>query len=202
MIILSAPSGAGKTSLARAIVQTRPSTVTSISHTTRDQRAGEVNGKDYFFIEVDAFKQMIERDEFLEYAEVFGQFYGTSKLQAEHHLNQGLDVILDIDWQGARKVRDCVNDAISIFILPPSLEILRSRLLQRGRDSDEVIDARMKKAISEMSHYSEYDCVIVNREFSESLKELESLLDGAAPSIKTTEIDLEKLVFIEKTVRL
>jgi len=202
MIILSAPSGAGKTSLARAIVQSRPSTVISISHTTRDRRAGEVNGQDYFFIDDSTFQDMIARNEFLEYAEVFGRYYGTSRLQAENRQDDGMDVILDIDWQGARKVRHLIPDALSIFILPPSLEILRVRLLQRGRDSDDVIEARMKKAISEMSHYSEYDCVIVNREFSESLKELERLLDGASPSIKTTEIDIEKLVFIEKTVRL
>lgn len=175
LFILSAPSGAGKTSLAQALVEQESDVVASISHTTRPMRAGEVDGKNYFFITTEAFNEMIRRDDFLEYAKVFGNFYGTSRLSVQSLLNQGLKVILEIDWQGAAQVRRCVKNSVSIFILPPSRAELENRLRNRGQDSDEVIAERMRDAKSEISHYREFDHVILNGDFDNALRELTML---------------------------
>jgi guanylate kinase len=176
LYIISAPSGAGKTSLVKALVERDPRVEVSVSHTTRAPRAGEVDGVNYNFIDVATFKNMVEAGEFLEYAQVFDNFYGTSRGWVDEKLAQGIDVILEIDWQGARSVRAAFADAVTIFILPPSSEALEERLQGRGQDSAEIIARRMRDAINEMSHYDEFDYVVVNDEFSEALEDLATIL--------------------------
>ncbi|KGQ35888.1 MULTISPECIES: guanylate kinase [Gallibacterium] len=178
LYIVSAPSGAGKSSLISALLQQQPSyeMQVSISHTTRQPRPNEEQGKHYYFVDHKEFKRLIEEDAFLEYAEVFGNYYGTSLPMIERSLRQGIDVFLDIDWQGAQQVRKKVPAAKSIFILPPSLQELERRLIGRGQDSNEVIAARMKKAISEISHYDEYDYLIINDDFDQALSEIKVIL--------------------------
>ncbi|SBT62342.1 Guanylate kinase [Plesiomonas shigelloides] len=178
LYIVSAPSGAGKSSLINALLKTHPTydMQVSVSHTTREPRPGENNGEHYHFISVDEFKALIEQQAFLEYAEVFGNYYGTSRPTIEKVLDQGIDVFLDIDWQGARQVREQMPQARSIFILPPSREELERRLRGRGQDSDDVIAKRMAKAVSEMSHYDEYDYLIVNDDFDQALVDLKNII--------------------------
>lgn len=178
LYIISAPSGAGKTSLVNALVERVPGMVISVSHTTRPQRPGEVDGQHYYFVDAAGFQRMAERSEFLEYAQVFGNRYGTARGPVEEHLRSGNDVILEIDWQGAQQVRDAMPEAISIFILPPSLEELERRLRARGQDSDEVIARRMQEAVNEMSHYAEYDYLVVNESFEEALDELVAIVQA------------------------
>ena len=170
LFIISAPSGAGKTSLVAELLNNMSNIKASISHTTRACRPGEVDAVNYHFTSRERFVEMIEQSAFLEHAEVFGNFYGTSRLAIEDSLNQGIDVFLDIDWQGARQVKALMPDAKGIFILPPSRTALEQRLHQRGQDSKEIINQRMAQAKSEMSHYNEYDFLIVNDdEFGEKL---------------------------------
>ncbi len=178
LYIVSAPSGAGKSSLIHALLKTQPlyDTQVSISHTTRAMRPGEVHGEHYFFVPTDEFKQMIAADDFLEYAEVFGNYYGTSRAAIEQVLSTGVDVFLDIDWQGARQIRERMPQARSIFILPPSQDELERRLRGRGQDSEEVIARRMKQAVAEMSHYAEYDYLIVNDDFDLALLDLKTII--------------------------
>ncbi|KGQ46297.1 guanylate kinase [Gallibacterium anatis] len=178
LYIVSAPSGAGKSSLISALLQQQPSyeMQVSISHTTRQPRPNEEHGKHYYFVDHKEFERLIAEDAFLEYAEVFGNYYGTSLPMIERSLKQGIDVFLDIDWQGAQQVRKKVPAAKSIFILPPSLQELERRLVGRGQDSNEVIAARMKKAISEISHYDEYDYLIINDDFDQALSEIKVVL--------------------------
>ncbi|MFC3393774.1 guanylate kinase [Brenneria rubrifaciens] len=178
LYIVSAPSGAGKSSLIQALLKTQPlyDTQVSISHTTRAQRPGENHGEHYFFVSVDEFKRMIQENEFLEYAEVFGNYYGTSRLAIEQILSSGVDVFLDIDWQGAQQIRTQMPQARSIFILPPSKEELARRLRGRGQDSEEVIARRMALAVAEMTHYSEYDYLIVNDDFDLALLDLKTII--------------------------
>jgi guanylate kinase len=176
LYIVSAPSGAGKTSLVNALVQRLPELRVSISHTTRACRPGEVDGVNYHFITREQFERMLEADAFLESAEVFGNRYGTSQEWVRQTLATGSDVILEIDWQGASQVRRLMPDAISIFILPPSRAALRQRLNNRGQDPTEVIEQRMAAAISEMSHYAEADYLVVNDDFDTALQELGAIL--------------------------
>ncbi|OBW93878.1 guanylate kinase [Gallibacterium anatis] len=178
LYIVSAPSGAGKSSLISALLQQQPSyeMQVSISHTTRQPRPNEEQGKHYYFVDHKEFERLIAEDAFLEYAEVFGNYYGTSLPMIERSLKQGIDVFLDIDWQGAQQVRKKVPAAKSIFILPPSLQELERRLVGRGQDSNEVIAARMKKAINEISHYDEYDYLIINDDFDQALSEIKVIL--------------------------
>ncbi|KGQ31040.1 guanylate kinase [Gallibacterium genomosp. 2] len=178
LYIVSAPSGAGKSSLISALLQQQPSyeMQVSISHTTRQPRPNEEHGKHYYFVDHKEFERLIAEDAFLEYAEVFGNYYGTSLPMIERSLKQGIDVFLDIDWQGAQQVRKKVPTAKSIFILPPSLQELERRLIGRGQDSKEVIAARMQKAISEISHYDEYDYLIINDDFDQALSEIKVIL--------------------------
>lgn len=175
LYVVSAPSGAGKTSLVKALLERDNRVLVSVSHTTRDMRPGEVDGKDYNFVDMDQFNSMIEAGAFLEHAEVFTNKYGTSQLWVEDQLAQGNDVILEIDWQGAQQVRRLMPDCLSIFILPPSQEELRRRLTGRGTDSQEVIDHRMSQAVGEMSHYGEYNYLIINDDFDTALDELASV---------------------------
>ncbi len=176
LFTVSAPSGAGKTSLVKALVETTPNVRVSVSHTTRPIRPGEVDGVNYHFVPHDAFQQMLENGEFLEHAKVFTNCYGTSQVWVEQTLATGLDVILEIDWQGAQQVRRLVPDAVSVFILPPSRESLRLRLTGRGQDPQAVIDARMAEAQSEISHYVESQFLIVNDIFADALQEFQAIV--------------------------
>lgn len=175
LYIVSAPSGAGKTSLVKALLDAQPQVRVSVSHTTRGIRPGEVDGVNYHFVSREEFVERLERDEFLEHAEVFGNLYGTSQRWLEQTLDEGYDLILEIDWQGAQQVRRLMPQARSIFILPPTQEALRQRLTNRGQDSDEVIDGRMREAVSEMTHYVEYDYLIINDDFTHALGDLQAI---------------------------
>jgi guanylate kinase len=175
LYIVSAPSGAGKTSLVNALIKDDKRVSVSVSHTTRGKRPGEEHGVNYHFVSHDEFKALIDKNDFLEHAEVFGNFYGTSRSTLQQVLDRGDDLILEIDWQGARQVRELMPEARSIFILPPNLEALRQRLDGRGQDSDEIIAGRMKEAVSEMQHYDEYEYVIINDDFDVALEELKAV---------------------------
>ncbi|MCJ8168198.1 guanylate kinase [Atopomonas sediminilitoris] len=175
LYIVSAPSGAGKTSLVKALIEQVSDVRVSVSHTTRAMRPGEVDGVNYHFTAREAFERMIERSAFLEHAEVFGNFYGTSEEWVRDTLADGYDLILEIDWQGAQQIRRLIPEARSIFILPPSREALRHRLNDRGQDSDEVINQRMAQAVEEMSHYCEYDYLIINDDFRLALEDFKAI---------------------------
>lgn len=179
LFIVSAPSGAGKSSLINALLKRfnlDDKLRLSVSHTTRAPRPGEIDHVSYHFITNEEFEKLIERNAFYEYAHVFDHYYGTSREIVEQWLNEGKDVLLDIDWQGARQIRQQTPDAKGIFIVPPSLEELNRRLVTRATDAPEVIEKRMSKAISEISHYNEYDYVIVNDDFDESLLNMRSII--------------------------
>lgn len=176
LYIISAPSGAGKTSLVKELVANLDDLIVSVSHTTRQMREGEIHGKDYFFIDVEQFKTMQGENAFLECAQVFDNFYGTAQQTVETNLAQGQDVILEIDWQGAEQVRKLIPAALSIFILPPSIEVLQQRLENRGKDDAQIIARRMKDAVTEMSHYPEFDYLVVNDDFSVALNALKSIV--------------------------
>ena len=173
---MSAPSGAGKTSLIKALMEQDQRVEVSVSHTTRPQRPGEVEGVNYFFISTETFHEMREAGAFFESAEVFGHFYGTSLTQLEARLSDGADVILEIDWQGAQQVRRLLPDSAWLFILPPSLEALKSRLQTRGQDAEDTIDLRMRAARDEMSHWDEADYLIINDQFGLALEALQALV--------------------------
>ncbi len=178
LFILSAPSGAGKSSLISALLKqasSRPMQV-SVSHTTRSPRPGEVNGQHYHFVTKEQFKHAIGEKHFYEYAEVFGNFYGTSEVAIDQQLAQGIDVFLDIDWQGAQQVRMKKPEVTTIFISPPSKQELENRLRGRGQDSEEVIQARMAQAQAECSHYQEFDYIIVNDDFEQALTDLTTVV--------------------------
>ncbi|MCQ4316519.1 guanylate kinase [Stutzerimonas zhaodongensis] len=175
LYIVSAPSGAGKTSLVKALLDAQPQVRVSVSHTTRPMRPGEVDGVNYHFVSREEFLQRLEHNEFLEHAEVFGNLYGTSQRWVEQTLEEGYDLILEIDWQGAQQVRRLMPQAKSIFILPPTQEALRQRLTNRGQDSDEVIEKRMQEAVSEMTHFVEYDYLVINDDFAHALIDLQAI---------------------------
>ncbi|MEW8627215.1 MAG: guanylate kinase [Candidatus Thiodiazotropha sp.] len=176
LYILSAPSGAGKTSLLKSLRQQDGALQVSISHTTRPMRPGEEDGRDYHFISQQQFQQMVGAEAFLEHAEVFGNFYGTSESGVRAQLDAGQDTVLEIDWQGARQVRQRFPEAVSIFVLPPSPEALYERLSARGQDSEAVIQGRMQQAVSEMSHYEEFDYLVINDDFDSALAELAAIV--------------------------
>ena len=175
LYIVSAPSGAGKTSLVNALIKEDRQIRVSVSHTTRAMRPGEQHGVNYHFVVHEEFKALIAQGDFLEHAEVFGNFYGTSRSALQQPLDEGYDLILEIDWQGAQQVRRVMPDALSVFILPPSQQALRQRLDGRGQDSEEIINGRMKEAVSEMVHYDEYDYVIINDDFNAALEDLKAV---------------------------
>jgi len=176
LFIVASPSGGGKTSLIKALIQRVPDLVVSISHTTRAMRPGETEGRDYFFVEEDAFLRMIAEAQFVEHAHVFGQRYGTSIEQIRTRLDAGTDVLLDIDWQGAAQIRARFKNQMSVFILPPSLDVLKQRLQSRGQDDAAVVEARMCAAKDEMQHYSEFDYLIVNDDFEHAVQQLETIV--------------------------
>ena len=192
--MVAAPSGAGKTSLVRALMQREPSLRFSISYTTRPRRPAEVDGRDYFFVDRAEFDRMVAAGEFLEHASVFDNRYGTSRAQVERSLAAGQDLILEIDWQGARQVRSALPECCSVFILPPSRDELERRLRGRGTDSEDVIQRRLRDAASDMGHWREFDCVIVNDDFERALGELVSIVrDGAGPASRSDRPGLEEL---------
>jgi len=176
LYIFAAPSGAGKTSLVKALVETTADIEVSVSHTTRAPRPGEVDGVNYHFTDVAAFQAMVAQGAFLEHARVFDNYYGTARANIEQRLAAGVDVILEIDWQGARQVREQFPDSIGIFILPPSRQALEERLRGRGQDGDEVIARRMRDAESEISHYGEFDYLVINDDFATALVELAAIV--------------------------
>ncbi|WOX04063.1 guanylate kinase [Microbulbifer pacificus] len=173
---VSAPSGAGKTSLVKALIEADTQVTVSVSHTTRSMRPGEIDGINYHFVDRDGFLAMLEEDAFLEHAQVFENYYGTSKAWVEETLASGRDVILEIDWQGAEQVRRLMPETLGVFILPPSQQALLERLTGRGQDDQAVIDKRMAQAINEMSHYVETDYLIINDDFTTALGELRAIM--------------------------
>lgn len=173
---VSAPSGAGKTSLVKALIEASDRVRVSVSHTTRGKRPGEVDGVNYHFVDHSQFESMLNTQAFLEHAEVFGNYYGTSREWVENTLNNGDDVILEIDWQGAEQISRLMPEAIAVFILPPSRAALRERLTNRGQDDQAVIDQRMAQAVNEMSHYQLADFLVVNDQFDEALADLKAIL--------------------------
>ena len=196
MLVLSSPSGAGKTTLSKKLVELDSNLIMSTSYTTRTKRVGEKDGQDYHFVEVGDFKEMIGENQLLEYALVFGNYYGTPRLPVEKYLAQGKDVVFDIDWQGAQQLaqqKGSVEDVVSIFILPPSASELESRLKSRNQDSISEVESRMSQAASELSHYDEYNYIIVNNEIEESIKTLKAIVK--AERLKTSrQTDLHKFV--------
>ena len=178
LVILSSPSGAGKTSIARALVEGNENFLFSISATTRKSRPGEVNGREYYFLTVDEFRQKINDGQFLEHAKVFGNLYGTPLQAVRDSISQGKDLIFDVDWQGGKQIRNSSLSkfVISIFILPPSIKELHERLMKRAQDSSDIVKDRMRKSIDEIMHWKEYDYVIVNRDFDKTLNEVKSII--------------------------
>ena len=175
LYIISAPSGAGKTSMVKALLERLADVVVSVSNTTRAPRPGEQDGVDYHFTDKAEFERLVEAGEFLEYAQVFDNYYGTRRATVEAELQAGRDVILEIDWQGARQVASAAPEAVKVFILPPSATALRERLTARGQDSEDIIERRMRDAISEMSHYDEYHYLIFNDEFETAVDDLRTV---------------------------
>jgi guanylate kinase len=194
LFVFSAPSGAGKSSLARALIDSEPSLATSVSHTTRAPRPGEEDGKHYHFVDQETFRKMVANDEFLEHATVFDNSYGTSQQAVQSLLDQDKSVILDIDWQGARAIKQKMDKVKTVFILPPSREELEKRLQQRNQDSDETIARRMRDAISEMRHYDEFDYVVVNDDFDLALADLRAILSGHPEKCRPVNVDIEALL--------
>ena len=178
LVILSSPSGAGKTSIAHALVEGNENLLFSVSATTRKSRPGEVNGREYYFLTVDEFRQKINDGQFLEHAKVFGNLYGTPLQAVRDSISQGKDLIFDVDWQGGKQIRNSSLSkfVISIFILPPSIKELHERLMKRAQDSSDIVKDRMRKSIDEIMHWKEYDYVIVNRDFDKTLNEVKSII--------------------------
>ena len=176
LYVFAAPSGAGKTSLVKALVEQSDGIEVSVSHTTRAPRPGEVDGVNYHFTNVEAFNAMVNEGAFLEHAQVFDNFYGTAQANIEERLEAEVDVILEIDWQGARQVRQQFPDSLGVFILPPSRQALEDRLRGRGQDGDDVIARRMRDAVSEMSHFAEFDFLVINDDFDTALEELKAVI--------------------------
>ncbi len=185
LYVISAPSGAGKTTLVKALVERRPDLRFSVSYTTRPQRTGEVHQRDYFFVDEDAFAAMRRAGEFLEHARVFGNSYGTSRAQVQRQLAAGHDVLLEIDWQGAQQVRANLPECVTVFVLPPSLAELERRLRGRQTDSEAVITRRLGEAVGDLSHWPEFDYAIINDDLDEAVADLCSVLDGRGEACAT-----------------
>lgn len=194
LFVIAAPSGAGKTSLVRALIQRQPRLRFSISYTTRKQRPTERLGHDYFFVDKSAFQRMIDAGEFLEHAQVFDNFYGTSRSQVEGLLAAGDNVLLEIDWQGARQIRRAMPECQSIFILPPSRAELERRLRSRATDSDEVIARRLRDSMADMSHWNEFDYVVVNDDFERATGDLEAIVGGNGEPLRKSRFELQTLI--------
>ena len=193
LFVISAPSGAGKTSLVRALLDQRPNLVVSVSHTTRKPRPHEIEGRDYYFVTQQRFEELVREHAFLEHARVFDNCYGTGAAQVSDKLAAGKDVLLEIDWQGARQVRRAMPDCSTIFILPPSSAALAQRLRERGTDSAQTIERRLADAVADMSHYNEFDYVVVNDRFEQAARELAAILDGAGQDLRADRPELTAL---------
>jgi guanylate kinase len=194
LYVVAAPSGAGKTSLLHALMRRRPGLAFSVSCTTRKAREGEQDGRDYHFIDRAEFERLVAAGEFIEHANVFGNLYGTRRSVVESALAEGRDLVLEIDWQGARQVRERLPDAVQIFILPPSRAELEARLRKRGSDSEEAIARRLRESVLEMSHWNDFDHVVVNRDFDRALAELEDVFDGHGEASRRDRPELQALV--------
>ncbi|WP_405232808.1 guanylate kinase [Lentisalinibacter salinarum] len=178
LIVIAAPSGAGKTTLVHALIERNPDFVFSVSYTTRPKRPNEEHGRDYFFVSEEEFRRLDRQGEFLESARVFDNYYGTSRSQVESELAKGRNVVLEIDWQGARQVRAAMPECRSIFILPPSVEALEQRLRSRRTDSEDVIRRRLRDSLSDLSHWDEFDYVVINDDLERAIDELEGIATG------------------------
>ena len=193
LFVIAAPSGAGKTSLVKAVLDRDPSLRVSVSHTTRKPRPHEVSGEHYYFVTIPEFERLSAAGEFLEHARVFDNYYGTGRAQVEALRNAGHDVILEIDWQGARQVRAAQADCKTVFILPPSRRELETRLRNRKTDSNEVIERRLRDSIADMSHFAEFDSVVVNDDFESAVGQLLQILRGGR-GFEATRPDLRPLI--------
>jgi len=198
LFIIAAPSGCGKTTLVDALLKNSEDLYLSVTHTTRKPRVGEVDGVNYHFISKTDFKKMILNTEFVEHAEVFGNLYGSSREKIQENLNKNIDVILEIDWQGARQVKANMPNAISIFILPPSKKSLLERLKGRGQDDDETIKNRMSDAENQMKHYDEFDYLVINDIFDDALSNLKTIIHHSNENLNKSELTLEKQVLRHK----
>ena len=194
LFVVAAPSGAGKTSLVRALMKRMPQLRFSISYTTRRRRETEQHGRDYFFVDPAEFARMAASGEFLEHAQVFDNCYGTARAQVESILAQGENVLLEIDWQGARQVRAAMPECRSIFILPPSREALEQRLRGRATDSEEVIARRLRDSIADMSHWHEFDYVVINDDFERATADLEAIASGKGEGLTPARAEVQTLV--------
>jgi guanylate kinase len=194
LFVIAAPSGAGKTSLVKALLDRKPELHVSISYTTRKMRPTEQDGREYHFISVTDFQHLVAQGQFLEYAQVFDNFYGTGRRPVETELASGNDVVLEIDWQGARQVRRSMPECVSIFILPPSRRSLEERLKNRRTDSEEVIARRLRDAVGDMSHWSEFDYVVVNDDFERAVGDLATLVEGRGQHLSADRPELQALL--------
>jgi guanylate kinase len=194
LFVISAPSGAGKTSLVTSLLAARPNLTVSVSHTTRKPRPNEVEGRDYHFVTPAQFHELIEHNAFLEHARVFDNFYGTGAAQVRDKLAAGKDVLLEIDWQGARQVRRAMPDSASVFILPPTRAALEQRLRERRTDSAETIARRLADASTDMSHYNEFDFVVINDQFEKAARDLGNILDGCGGELRSIRSELKPLI--------
>ena len=194
LFVFAAPSGAGKTTLVHAVVTKHPELRFSISYTTREPRVNEANEVDYLFVDEDEFMRLRDQGEMLEFAQVFDNYYATSRSQVERHLKDNRSVVLEIDWQGAQQVRESMPDCVTIFILPPSLAELERRLRDRRTDKPEVIERRLRDAKSDMAHWDEFDHVIINDDLDDAIIALEAVLDGGGEASSTSNSDLRETV--------
>jgi guanylate kinase len=194
LFVIAAPSGAGKTSLVRALMQRRPALRFSISYTTRAKRASETHGHDYFFVDKPEFERMVAAGEFLEHARVFDNYYGTSRAQVEQLLREGQDVLLEIDWQGAQQIRRALPECRSIFVLPPSRAALEQRLRGRGTDSDEVIARRLRDSIADLSHWNEFDYIVINDDFTRATEDLQAIVTGQGEHLRRDRAEVQGLI--------
>ena len=194
LFVIAAPSGAGKTSLVRALMQLRPALRFSVSYTTRQQRPNERHGHDYFFVSKPEFERMVDAGEFLEHARVFDNYYGTSQAQVEQLLDDGQDVLLEIDWQGAQQIRRALPECRTIFVLPPSREALEQRLRNRGTDSDGVIARRLRDSLADLSHWNEFDYIVVNDDFARATADLQAIVTGKGEHLRRDRAELQALL--------
>ena len=194
LFTISAPSGAGKTSLVKALLEKKSDVTVCVSHATRDKRPGEIDARDYHFVSIDNFEKMVAEDAFLEHAKVFDNYYGTSQQVVEKLLEQGKHVILEIDWQGARQVKQKLPDTVAIFILPPSRETLRQRLTDRATDDESIIERRMTDADREMSHYSDAEYLIINDDFEQALYDLECVIHSQSMKLERQKLKNMQLI--------
>lgn len=194
LFIISAPSGGGKTSLVNALLQAVPNIEVSISHTTRPKRPSENDGVNYHFVDESTFSELLNQQAFLEYANVFGNYYGTSKKWVEEKLNAGIDIILEIDWQGAQQIKKLVPSCVGIFILPPSWEALKKRLHDRAQDDEAVIARRLIEARTEISHYQEYEYLVINEDFTRALADLKAIILGRRLRQEVQKIKYKNLI--------